>query len=309
MLGITEIGTYLPERRLSNLSRAEKFGYDEDFFINKLGVEKISIKNDTEDVATLCIKAFNNLAGKMKVNSDEVDAIILVTQNPDRKIPHSSAIIHGELGVKEECACFDISLGCSGFVYGLSVIENFMESNHLDKGLLFTCDPYSKIIDPDDKNTAILFGDAAAVTLITRSPKLSSGKFNFGTVGKEFGNLVCENNGNLFMNGRGIFNFAARYIPRDLKVLLEKNKLPIDDIDRFVFHQGSKYIIDTLTRIMRLPEEKVVNDILLYGNTVSSSIPIILEKELPHTDNNVFYICGFGVGLSWSSTILKRVQK
>ena len=308
MLGITEIGTYIPANRLSNLSRADKFGYDEDFFINKLGVEKISIKDETEDVAAMCLKAFDNLTKKVNWNSDELDVIILVTQNPDRKIPHTSAIIHGELGVKEDCACFDISLGCSGFVYGLSVIELFMEGNNLNKGLLFTCDPYSKIIDPDDKNTTILFGDAAAVTLITRSPKLSSGRFNFGTIGKEFGNLVCGNDENLFMNGRGIFNFAARYIPGDLEVLLEKNKIAIDEIDRFVFHQGSKYIIDTLTRIMRLPGEKVINDILFYGNTVSSSIPIILEKELSNTENNIFYICGFGVGLSWSSTILKRVQ-
>lgn len=308
MLGITEIGTYIPENRLSNISRAENFGYDEDFFINRLGVEKISTKDDAEDVAAMCIKAFDNLTEKVDLKSDEVDAIILVTQNPEMKIPHTSAIIHGELGVKEECACFDISLGCSGFVYGLSVIENFLESNNLNKGLLFTCDPYSKIIDPDDKHTAILFGDAAAVTLITRSPKLSSGKFNFGTVGKEFGNLVCGNDENLSMNGRGIFNFAARYIPKDFKLLLEKNKIAIDNIDIFVFHQGSKYIIDTLTRIMRLPGEKVVNDILFYGNTVSSSIPIILEKELSNTENNVFYICGFGVGLSWSSTILKRLK-
>jgi 3-oxoacyl-[acyl-carrier-protein] synthase-3 len=177
-----------------------------------------------------------------------------------------------------------------------------MESNGMKKGLLFTSDPYSKIIDPTDKNTALLFGDAASVTYLTDEPVYKADHFTFGTIGKESSSLTCYQNV-LSMNGRGIFNFAARYIPIDLKNIVAKSSLNIEDIDKFIFHQGSKYIIDTLIKRTGIDSDKVIFDIKGYGNTVSSSIPIILEKIL-HQGNKHIFISGFGVGLSWASSIL-----
>jgi 3-oxoacyl-[acyl-carrier-protein] synthase-3 len=302
MIGITEIGSYIPSKRISNIERKEQFDTDEDFIYNKIGVSKIAVKDTDEETSDLAVKAFQNLEKKVAINRKEIEAIILVTQNPDSNIPHSSALIHGALDFPETCACFDISLGCSGYVYGLSVIKSFMESNGMKKGLLFTSDPYSKIINPEDKNTALLFGDAATVSYLTDDPVYAAKNFTFGTIGKESSNLTCHNNV-LSMNGRGIFNFAARYIPIDLKNLLSESNLNLADIDKFIFHQGSKYIIDTLIKRTGIDSNKVMFDITDYGNTVSSSIPIILEKIL-HDGNKYLYISGFGVGLSWASSIL-----
>ena len=236
----------------------------------------------------------------------DIDVLIVVTQNPDTNIPHASAIVHGKLKLPERCACFDVSLGCSGFVYGLSIIQSFMRENHFQKGLLFTSDPYSKIVDKDDKNTSLIFGDASSVTLISDKPLYTLEGITFGTLGKDYRELTCINN-KLSMNGRAVFNFVMTYVPDDIRMLLDRKKIRLQDIDTFVFHQASKHLVDTLSARLNLDRKKVVFDVYEYGNTVSSTIPIILEKELTKAQNNFILISGFGVGLSWASGILKRV--
>lgn len=305
MIGIQEIASYIPQNRLSNYDLKEKFEMDDTFIEEKIGVKEISIKNKNQDTSDLCVEAFNRLTEKIDINKDEIDCLVVVTQNPDYNIPHTSGIVHGKLELKEDCAAFDVSLGCSGFVYGLSIIESYMTQNGFKKGLLFTADPYSKVINNDDKNTSILFGDAATVSLISDKPVLKSGIFNFGTIGKEHENLICRDH-KLYMNGRAIFNFAARYVPKDFKKSLEKHNLKAEDIDSVVFHQGSKFIVDTLTKRLKLDESKVPFNIADFGNTVSSSIPLILEQQLNDPEINKIYTCGFGVGLSWASTILTK---
>jgi 3-oxoacyl-[acyl-carrier-protein] synthase III len=306
MLGITEIGSYIPERKISNYSRKKKFDITDEFIKEKLGVESISIKESSENTSDLCMKAYENLIKKIDINPDEIEMLIVVTQNPDYTLPQTSAILHGKLELKTSCASFDISLGCSGFVYGLAAIQSFMEVNKMKKGLLFTCDPYSKIVSPQDKNTSMLFGDAAAVTLITDNPIFKSVGFTYGTMGSSYKELICENN-ELFMNGRAVSNFAAKVVPKDIVDLLEKNNMHKDDVDVYLFHQGSKFIISNLTKRLKLNPEKVVFDIFDYGNTVSSSLPILIEKQINNKENKTFLASGFGVGLSWSNVILERV--
>jgi len=307
MIGIEEIGSYIPAKKISNYSRQEKFDITAEFIKDKIGVEYVAIRDHLEESSDLCVKAYENLSKRVQLGPDDIDVIIVVTQNPDYNLPHTSAIVHGRLGVSNDCACFDISLGCSGFVYALSVIQSFMEANKMKKGLLFTSDPYSKIIDPDDKNTSLLFGDAACVTLITENPVYKTLDFTFGTIGKLYKDLICADN-TLYMNGRAVYNFAARVISEDVLKILAKTGLTANDIDRFVFHQGTKFIVDTLAKRLALDPAKVVYDIYGYGNTVSSSIPILLEKELLLPEHKKILISGFGVGLSWSSSILQRIR-
>ncbi len=180
-----------------------------------------------------------------------------------------------------------------------------MAANGFKKGLLFTSDPYSKIVDPEDKNTSMLFGDAATVTLLSESPCLIPGKFTFGTLGSEYEKLMCKE-GVLFMNGRAVFNFAAKTVPDDIRLMARKNDISLEEIDKFLFHQGSKIIVDTITKKLGIPKDKVPYVIHDYGNTISSTIPILISDEL-HSENNNIAICGFGVGLSWASGLLKRV--
>ncbi|MBI5698803.1 ketoacyl-ACP synthase III [Candidatus Saganbacteria bacterium] len=306
MIGIEEIASYIPEGRISNYDRKEQFGINDHFIEKKIGVKKVAIKAADEETSDLCFKAFGALSNKINIEKGKIDVVCVITQNPDSNIPHTSAKLHGLLDLPEKCACFDISLGCSGYVYGLSIIKSFMDENYLSNGLLFTADPYSKIVDKNDKNSSLLFGDAAAVTLMSSKPVLKLGRSLFGTIGKQYSALTCEN-GKLFMDGSAIFVFAAKYVPEDVTALLKINSLLLEDIDRFIFHQGSKYVVNTISSNLGLDPARVAFDIYDYGNTVSSSIPIILEKEIVKKENKRILISGFGVGLSWASGILNRL--
>ena len=304
MLGIKEIGSYLPEKRVSNYDKKEKFDLDDDFIENKIGVKYHTLKESDEKASDLCVKAFENLQTKIALQKEEVDCLIVVTQNPDYNIPHTSAIIHGKLELSQECACFDISLGCSGYIYGLSNILAFMKSNGLKKGLLFTADPYSDIIDHDDKNTDLIFGDGATVTYISENALYSPKDFSFGTNGKAYKEILCDEN--LYMNGRAVFNFTATTIPKHIQKLLTKHDLEDKDIDKYILHQGSKYIVDTIRKRLKIDADKVPFDMAEYGNTVSSAVPMILEKEL-HKEHNKLLLSAYGIGLSWGSTILEKI--
>lgn len=304
MLGIKEIASYLPNNKISNYDKKEQFELDNDFIENKIGVKKHCIKEENEKASDLCVKAFENLLLKQNLDKDKIDCCVVVTQNPDFNIPHTSAIVHGKLELSQECACFDISLGCSGYVYGLSNIISFMKNNGMKNGILFTADPYSEIVDSGDKNTALLFGDGASVTYITEDGIYIPKAFSFGTSGKDYKELLCEDK--LYMNGRAVFNFTATTIPKHIQTLLQKNGIEDKDIDKYILHQGSKYIVDTIRKRLKVDEAKVPFDMYEYGNTISSSIPVILEKEMQNKNNIRLVISGFGVGLSWGSAIIER---
>jgi 3-oxoacyl-[acyl-carrier-protein] synthase-3 len=305
MLGIEEIGYYIPAGRVSNYGRKEQYGIDDHFIEEKIGVKQVAVKGPDEDTSDLCIKAFEALCTKQEIDCSDIEALVVVTQNPDQNIPHVSAMVHGALDLPAACACFDISLGCSGFVYALSVFQAFMSANGMKKGLLFTADPYSKVVDPNDKNTSLLFGDAAAVTLISENPCLVPGKFTFGSAGVEHQKLM-NIGGSLYMNGRAVFNFSAKTVPGDIRLMADKNGISLAEIDLFLLHQGSKIIVETIADRLDLPREKVPYRTFDYGNTTSSSIPILLADEL-HGAAKTIAICGFGVGLSWASGLLTRV--
>jgi 3-oxoacyl-[acyl-carrier-protein] synthase-3 len=307
MIGICDIGAYIPKRRISNYEKKETFQITDDFIENKIGVKFVSRMESHQKTSDLCCMAYASLVKHADFDPSNTDVIIVCTQNPDYSLPHTSAIVHGKLGLPEKCAAFDISLGCSAYVYGLSVIESFMASTGMKHGLLFTADPYSKIIDEDDKQASVLFGDAATVTYLGEAPLFAFGKFTFGTRGKDFKHLLCQTN-RLFMNGREIFNFAARTVPRNMKKVLEINNLSLGDIDCFLIHQGSKFIVDFLIKAIGLPKEKVPYVIEGYGNTVSSSIPLMLKPLLSDLAMKRVLITGFGVGLSWASGILSRLE-
>jgi 3-oxoacyl-[acyl-carrier-protein] synthase III len=314
MIAIHAIASYVPESWQSNLEKQELFGVNESFLINKVGVERLALKAKEEETSDMCVKAYRALEKKTQLFLQEVECIIVCTQNPDGGgIPHTSAVVHGKLGAPEYCACFDISLGCSGYVYGLSIATSFMHANGMKKGLLFTADPYSKIINPADKNTVLLFGDAASVSVLMEAAEGSTigwtpAAFRFASRGKD-GRALHNDNGKLHMNGRAIFNLAATAVPAQVQELLRSRGLAPADIDFFVFHQGSKYIIDELRKRMTLPPEKVPCNLLRLGNTVSSSIPILLGEIMEKREVKRILLSGFGVGLSWASCLLERQMR
>lgn len=304
MLGIENVASYLPDTKVDNFAFAEKFGLDATFIENKIGVLERRVKDSDEDTSDMALKALNALLQKTGETTADIQALVVVTQNPDYNIPHVSGLVHAKAELSESCATFDISLGCSGYVYGLSIITAFMAAAGLTKGVLITADPYTKIIDPNDKNTVLLFGDAATATFIGPKPIYENVGFAFGSRGDLKRALICENNV-LEMNGRDVFNFAATTVPGIVSESLEKADISVEDVGAFLFHQGSGYILDTLARRMKLDPTKVVKGLAHTGNTVSSSIPLLLDAEIDGTRRKNLMLCGFGVGLSYASCVCK----
>lgn len=307
MLGIQSIASYLPKGRIDNLEQADRFETDREFVEQKIGVSSLPRFEEQDSVVSASVAAFNNLREKEPIDLAEIECVVLCTQNPDKGgLPHNSALVHAELGLPEDCACFDIGLGCSGYVYGLSVIQSFMAANGMKKGLLFTCDPYSRILDPEDKNTCLLFGDAASATLISETPRytLASAKFSTKGAGSE---ALQKNGSQLEMNGRAVFNFALQDVPKQIRRVLENAELKAEDIDLFLLHQGSRFMLENTIKRAGIPLEKAPIRLSETGNTVSSSIPLLLEKELDKSPGTIL-MSGFGVGLSWATAIYTQVK-
>ena len=315
-IGIIDIEYYLPQRTISAEELASKFDFSTKFVTEKLGIKKLYLVAEEELTSDMATEAAQKILNKHPHLKDKIGVLIVCTQTPDYQLPHTSAIVQNKLNLKKSVACFDISLGCSGFVYGLSIIEAFLKENHLEYGLLITSENYSKNINDKDKNTKPLFSDAAAATLIGKNPVFISNQFSFGTYGKCYDHLIIrrnqspwlEKNNYIEMNGRGIYNFALSEIPNDIEHCLSLNETKIEEIDYFVFHQASKFMLDALSKKMKLDNTKVLMSIDLFGNTVSSTIPIALKTFFKGQGEvrplKKFLLSGFGVGLSWASTVL-----
>lgn len=309
MVGIAAIASYVPPHRESNFEKSALFGTDEAFIREKIGVEQVSRKDPAQETSDLCVEAWKTLSARHNIAAADVDCAIVCTQHPDgRGIPNTAAIVHGKLGFVDHCATFDISLGCSGYVYGLAVATSFMNAHNLRCGLFFTADPYSPDINPADKNTALLFGDAATVTLLQPAQNGSAlwmpTAFSFATRGRD-GGALHNREGKFHMEGRSVFNFTATSVPPQIKELLERTQLSAADIDLYLLHQGSRFIVETLQKRLGLPTEKVPCYLADQGNTVSSSIPLLFEHYYERTDLKRVLISGFGVGLSWASGVIE----
>ena len=312
LIGIKDIGVYIPDKRVDNLNKVYQGNpVDKDFVRDKVGFVSLSRMNigNGEDTLALCMKALDNLRKRQPdFDVDSADFLCVCTQNGEYTLPHTSALLHGTLNLSSHCATFDLSLGCSGYIYSLDVARHFMQGNALKNGLIFTCDPYSKIVSSEDRNTDLIFGDAATVTLVTSAGGgWYLGRPQYLTKGSDASALVKKNDAPLFMDGRKIFNFVLREGTSTIRKCLELNGLSLEDVDRFLLHQASLYVVQNLAYQLRLPKEKVPFSAQEYGNTVSSSIPILLQDMLNNPEYRRIFLCGFGVGLSIAAMpIIKR---
>jgi len=305
MIGIQYISSYLPETVIDNAAQAKGFEADEDFIRDKIGMFQLTRKADTQQTSDMAVQAVLNLQREHRVDLSKVECLVLVTQNPDgHGLPHTSAVVHHLLNLPTSCAVFDISLGCSGYVQALSVAKAFMQAQNMRHGLLVTADPYSKIINPADRDTAMLFGDGASATWLSDEAGWQIGVADFGIQSPQHDALQTRNDGHLYMNGRAVFTFAATQVPASVKRVLHKAQLEMSDIDQVFLHQGSRYIVDTLAKRINA-EGKTPFAATAYGNTVSSSVPMMLAQHLKPEWRKVL-LCGFGVGLSWATCILEK---
>ncbi|MGB6105265.1 MAG: ketoacyl-ACP synthase III [Pusillimonas sp.] len=305
MIGIKDITTFLPANRINTIECADSLGSTPEQIQNRIGFVQLARMEKGQTLLDLALPAVSKLLKKNNIQPADIEVLVVVTQNHDQKIPHASAHIHGMLQLSATCACFDIGLGCSGYVYALSIVSAFMSANALTKGVLVTADPYSNIVDPRDKATALIFGDGATATLLTDNPTFEIGKFVFGTDGSHADKIAC-NEGILHMNGRAVFNFSATVVPANIIATLEANNTLLEEVDQFVLHQGSRYIVDTIATRLRIDARKSPFMAANYGNTVSSSIPLMLAELAKVPSNRTLVLSGFGLGLSWASTVIKR---
>jgi 3-oxoacyl-[acyl-carrier-protein] synthase-3 len=328
---IAAISSYLPVGALTNEQLATEFGGDwnADKIYRKTGILKRTITGFNECSSDLAVNAANRLFADHNINPATIDFIILCTQTPDYFLPTTACLLQHRLGLQKSCGALDINQGCTGYVYGLSIVKGLIESNSAKCVLFLTAETYSKLIDPNDRSTRTIFGDAATATLIVskNTEQNAIGPFVFGTDGSGSCHLNVESgafrdistqsrdenhqnrnsNVRLAMNGPEIFSFTLRVVPSMIDTLLSTAKLKLADIDHFVFHQANKFMLDHLREKLAIPEEKFCYCLSETGNTVSSSIPITMESYINmkkfERDQRIMLV-SFGVGLSWAATII-----
>ncbi len=313
-IGIEKISYYLPKDTITSKELSDNYGYNQEFIEEKVGVKTLFIEKSlsTTDMA---MDALESLLTGREYLRNKIELLVVCTQTPEYQLPQTSSQVQHRCGLSSSIVSFDLNLGCSGYIYGLSVVESLLASLGLDYGVLITAEKYSSIVNDNDRNTKCLFSDAASATLLSRDGKLIPGKYKFGTDGKFYDSLIVRNKNNdgkcinnvLSMNGREIFNFTVGKIPNEISDVCKINNLSEQEIDHFVIHQASSYVISSIAeRVKHDVADKFVDYMYLFGNTVSSSIPISLCQLTNDMDDieNKILISGFGVGLSWGSVVL-----
>ncbi len=274
------------------------------------GIKKRYVSDEKEDIISLSIKSakkiFKNFSRK------RIDFLIVVTQTSDYKLPSASCILQNQLKLRNDIKAFDINMGCSGFIYGLNIASNLIKNNEGKNGLIICTDVYTKFIEKKNRSCRPIFSDASSSILVSADKKNYIGPFQFGTDGKgAFDLSLKDGNKNIYMNGSKVALFSIKRVPESINKLLYKIKKNKNTIDKFIFHQASKYVLDKIYKNMKLDKSKIFQNYKDYGNTVSASIPIALKlaskkKYLKNKDQVI--LTGFGVGLSWGSVFVKWIK-
>ena len=330
---IKAISYYLPETILSNEDLVKEFPqWSVDKIASKIGISERHLAGSNEFVLDLAYEAGKKLFNEHTIDPGCIDFILLCTQSPDFLLPTTACILQDKLGVPSTTGALDFNLGCSGYVYGLSLAKGLICGGIAKNILLITSETYSKHLHPKDKGNRTIFGDAASATLISEEGYAMIKNFSLGTDGRGAENLIVKTGGvrqkeklndikfdeddnpvssdYLYMNGSEIFNFTLENVPLLVEDTLKKNELSQQEIDLFVFHQANKYMMNFLRKKIKIEEERFYYAIEKYGNTVSSTIPIALyqAKNENKLSGNVL-LAGFGVGYSWAGVVLQFNQK
>jgi 3-oxoacyl-[acyl-carrier-protein] synthase-3 len=331
---IADSAYYLPGHTVTNQELLEENPtWDIHQLEQSTGVAKRHITDDGETALDLSFQACQKLFSHNKEALNQIDGIIFCTQGGDYIMPPNACILHGMLDLPEQVFAFDFNLACSGYIYGMALAQGLIFSGTAKTILLVNADTYSKYIHKHDRSARVLFGDGAAVSLITISDS-TQGIIDIqcATSGKDYDKFIIPAGGcrvpkstetclphtdasgnvrtleHIHMNGMGILAFVNSKVPHHIRGTLARNKLTTDDIDLFAFHQASKVALDSLTQILNIESDKVFRNLREIGNTVSASIPIALKDA--HDQGRIargdtVLVSGFGVGLSWGTAIIE----
>lgn len=331
MAYIKGISYYLPEKVVTNEELVREFPeWSVDKVAKKVGIRSRHLAAEDETAGDMAEKAARKLFEEYGISPNEIDFVMLCTQSPDYFLPSTACILQHKLGIPTSTGALDYNLGCSGCVYGMAMAKGLVSAGIAENVLLLTAETYNKYLHPSDKSNRSIFGDGAAACLVSAEGFAEIGEFSLGTDGSGADKLIvrtgasrCRNTTGhgetdeeghicyddfLYMNGGGIFNFTLDAVPAMIRDLLAKNSMVQEEIDRYVFHQANKFMLDTIRKVCNLPKEKFYVNLEETGNTVSSTVMIglkqCLESGTIHNGMKVM-VAGFGVGLSWGGTILK----
>lgn len=331
-VGIRGIAAAVPSHIINNLEYTEHFTKEYALeIVEKTGIKERRIADDKTCSSDLCFAAAEKLLEDLNVAKEEIELLIFVSQTPDYRMPATSVILQDRLSLSKSAIAFDINMGCSGFIYGLSVVYSLMERNNIRYALLLDGETRSKVYSAKDRKTAFLFGDGGVAALIEKKDIYGDSFFSLNSDGSrhslikidaggyrkpsscetviekvvdEYGNIRSEEQG--YMNGSDVFNFVIREVPGDIKRILEFANFEKDAVDYFVLHQANNLINGYLAKKLKLAPEKVPMCLDKFGNTSSVSIPLTIVTQLKNNliERKKILLCGFGVGLTWATSVI-----
>lgn len=328
-VSIKGISACVPKTREENRDLSVFFSVEEaEKFISTTGVERRRKASDDTCTSDLCLKAAEKLLEELHWEKDSVDCLIFVSQTSDYILPATSCILQDRLGLSEECYALDISLGCSGWVYGLSMLSSLLMPGTMKRGLLLAGDTTLKSVSPCDKSAWPLFGDAGTATAVEFNSLADGFQFHFSTDGSGYDAIIvpeggyrkpvsvssfeyqkqeegiCRNRLHTILNGMDVFSFGISKAPQTVNKLMKIIGKESTDIDYFLFHQANKFMNEKIRKKLKLVEGQVPYSLKDFGNTSSATIPLTMVTQIQKDlvmHKLTMVGCGFGVGLSWGS--------
>ena len=324
---IGPISVYLPDRVETNDDLQQEFpSWNLDLIYSKTGIRARHIAAPDECASDLGVEAARKLFAKYEIDPESIDFLLFCTQTPDYPLPTTACLMQDRLGLRTSSGALDFNLGCSGYVYGLSLADGLIRSGAARRVLLITAETYSKYIHETDRSLRTIFGDGAAATLVESAEEPSLLGFRFGTDGSGANTLTLTQSGirspetaikprhrhrwpsDLYMDGPSLINFTVDAIPQLIEQVLDSAEMSREQIELFIMHQATLKMLEQLRQRLELPEEKLPIVLENVGNTVSSTIPIVLEHLRANnqiTPGSSNLLVGFGVGLSWAGCVWK----
>lgn len=332
-IGIAGIAACVPKQTIDNYHHTQYFPEDVvRKVVDKIGIYERRFADEQTCASDLCYAASERLIADLQVDKSEIDVLIFISQTPDYRMPATAFLLQERLGLPKTTMAFDLTLGCSAFLYGLSIGYSLLQQPHIRKVLLLDGETRSKVYSPKDRKTAFLFGDAGAAILLEKGEKYGNSYFSLNSDGSmadtikiegggyrmpsseetlrervvdEYGNIRSLEHG--YMDGDDVFNFVASKVPKDIKYLCSEVGEDIQSMDYYLLHQANDFMNQFLVKKLKLDAEKVPSSIAKFGNTSSASIPLTIVSELQNqlSGNKKLMLSAFGVGLSWGTIILQ----
>lgn len=329
-VGIRAVSATVPKTVVKTRSLTDYFSEEQiDKFIETTGVEERRFIDRDKCASDLCCDAAVRLFETIDIGQDDIDVLLFISQTPDYKLPGTSIILQNKLGLKKTTIVYDVNMSCSGFIHGLLMAYTFLQLPAVNNVLLLVGDTLSKTISLNDKSTGLLLGDGGIASLITKGEQYGNSWFSMNTDGAYIGSVIipaggsrmmssCEtlqqteyedgskrNLEQVVMNGMDVFSFAISELPKDVRRLLAFADVNIDDIDKYAFHQANRFMMDYITKKLKVNSEKVLRSIHKYGNTAGVSIPLTMveNRELIRKNDTVL-MNAIGAGFTYGTALL-----